>query len=68
MYLTIHNNVPKILLSMKKSPIEYEENKIIGIRPVISRTFSPIGINIEFPQAHKFSESKPERNYQYLEA
>ena len=41
--------------------------KIIDIRPEISRFFSPIGRNIEFPQAHCFSERKPERNWQYRE-
>ena len=35
----------------KKSPVQDEEIKIIGIRPAISITFSSIGRNIEFPQS-----------------
>ena len=52
----------------KKTPVEDENIKIIGRWPEISRTFSPIVIDIEFPQAQRFSESKPERNYQSCEA
>ena len=36
--------------------------------PAISRTFSPIGINIEFSQANSFSKRKPEHNWQSCEA
>ena len=47
----------------KKSPVDDDETEIIGIRPIISRTISRIGKNIEFPQAQSFSERKPERNW-----
>ena len=56
---TMHHTLPKILLSMKKSPLYYAEIKIIVIRPAINRTFSPIGKYIEFPQSQRFSERKP---------
>ena len=42
----MHHTVTKKLLRMKKAPIEEDEVKIIGIRPAISRTFSPIGRKI----------------------
>ena len=43
MDLTMHHNLPKILLSMaKKSPVEDDEIKNIGIRPETSRKLSPI--------------------------
>ena len=51
-----------------KSPVEDEENTFIDIMPAISRTFSPIGINIEFSQANRFSKRKPEHNWQSCEA
>ena len=38
------------------------------MRPATSITFSPIGRNIEFPQSQRFSEWKPECNWQYREA
>ena len=36
----------KITLNSKKSPVEYDELKIIGIGPESSRTFPPIGRQI----------------------
>ena len=49
---------------MEKSPVEDDEIKIIGTRPEISRKFSPIVINVEIPQTHRFSERKSYRNFQ----
>ena len=46
----------KIIEHDKISPVEDKEIKIIGTRPEISRTFSPIVINIEIPQTHHFIE------------
>ena len=38
--ITMCHTLPKISLNMKKKvSVEYDEIKIIGIRPVISRTF-----------------------------
>ena len=68
MDLTMHHTLPKILLSMKKSPVEYREIKIIDIRPAISRTFSRIGRNIDFLQSQRFSERKPEHKWKYRKA
>ena len=50
----------------KKSHVEDDEIKVIGIRPEIGRMFSPISRQIEFPQAQQFSERKPELNWNYL--
>ena len=47
-----------------KSSVEDEDIKTIGNRPAISSTFSPISINIEIPQTHRFSEMKPDHNLQ----
>ena len=66
------NNAPysskNITQHGKKLPVEDDDIKIIDLRPAISRTFSPIGRQIEFPQAQLFSESKAERNCHYRES
>ena len=43
----------KINYHGKKLPVEYDDIKIIGIRPSISRTFSPIDRQIKFSQSGK---------------
>ena len=56
MDLTLHHTIQKNITEHgKESPVEDEDIKIIGTRPVMSRTFSPVGINIEIPQTHCFS-------------
>ena len=37
----------------RKSPVEDEDIEIIGTKPVISITLSPIGRNIEFAQSQR---------------
>ena len=49
--------------NVKKSPFEDEYIKSIITRPEISITSSPIGRNIEIPQAHRFSEIKSDRDW-----
>ena len=58
----------KYYSARQKSHVEDDEIKIICIRPAISRTFSPIGRKIEFPQAKRFSERKPECIWHSCEA
>ena len=43
----------------KKPPVKNDDIIIIDIRPAICRKKSPIGRQIEFPQAQRFSERKP---------
>ena len=47
----------------KKSPVEDEEIIIIGTRPEISITFTPIGRHIKITQKHRFSEIKLDHNW-----
>ena len=54
------NSSKNITQHGKNSHVEDEEMKIIGMRPVISKTFSPIDINEAFPQKKRFSERKTE--------
>ena len=49
----MHHPLLKILLRIEKSPVEDEDIEIIGTRPVISITLSPIGRNIEFAQSQR---------------
>ena len=69
MDLKMPHNPPRILLRMKKkSPVEDDEITAIGIRPETSRMFSPNIRQIEFPQTGRFSERKPERNWNSFSA
>ena len=65
LHLTVHHIIPKQLPIVKNPPVEDEDIKIISTRPAASRTFPPIGRNIETPQTHRFSERKPDSNWQY---
>ena len=52
----------KITKDRKKSLVEDGDIEIVGTRPAIGRTFSPIGRNIEFSQTHRLSDRETGRN------
>ena len=54
----------KIKEHVNKSHVEDEDIIIIGTTPEISTRFSTIGRNIVIPQKNRFSERKPDHNWQ----
>ena len=47
----MHHTITKRVISMEKSPVEYDKIEISGTRPVSHRKHLPIGRHLEFLQA-----------------